>query len=264
MIEDDSLHKSVSSIDIKATNDTDKEDANGVPLYKTSIPLVVSVSDTHSGISKIEWSVSNDNKNGIISVDSDGKYISNSSDIVINNKSIKTDHNLLTSIDFNLVVESNTNGNEVTVKLTDNAGNSEVKRVKYSIDTTVPKITAVKSNVNSSNGNYYNTAQTVTVTITERNFNPKDVEVNVNGNVQTIDWGQDNLPSVTSDNQTHIGTFTLSEDNRYEFSIRYADMAGNRGDSFSEPEFVIDRTNPSISDNFADFGSFDDKNVFLT
>ena len=102
---------------------------------------------------------------------------SNSSDIVINNKSIKTDHNLLTSIDFNLVVESNTNGNEVTVKLTDNAGNSEVKRVKYSIDTTVPKITAVKSNVNSSNGNYYNTAQTVTVTITERNFNPKDVEV---------------------------------------------------------------------------------------
>lgn len=263
VIEDDSLHKSVSSIDIKATNDTDKEDANGAPLYKTSIPLVVSVSDTHSGISKIEWSVSNDNKNGIISVDSDGKYISNSSDIVINNKSIKTDHNLLTSIDFNLVVESNTNGNEVTVKLTDNAGNSEVKKVKYSIDTTVPKITAVKSNVNSSNGNYYNTAQTVTVTITERNFNPKDVEVNVNGNVQTIDWGQDNLPSVTSDNQTHIGTFTLSEDNRYEFSIRYADMAGNRGDSFSEPEFVIDRTNPSISDNFADFGSFDDKNVFF-
>lgn len=53
MIEDDSLHKSVSSIDIKATNDTDKEDANGVPLYKTSIPLVVSVSDTHSGISKL-------------------------------------------------------------------------------------------------------------------------------------------------------------------------------------------------------------------
>lgn len=121
----------------------------------------------------------------------------------------------------------------------------------------------MKSNVNSSNGNYYNTAQTVTVTITERNFNPKDVEVNVNGNVQTIDWGQDNLPSVTSDNQTHIGTFTLSEDNRYEFSIRYADMAGNSGDSFSEPEFVIDRTSPSINDNFADFGSFDDKNVFF-
>lgn len=261
VLETGEIHSSTSSVAITPDIQATANDANQIPLYNTSVPITVAAVDTYSGIASIEWSIANDNESGVVSVDIKGNCTSNAAIAVINNDSVKRDENLVTALNFALSVDSNTNGNVIHVKLTDRSGNVTEAETKISIDTTAPTITAVKSNTNPVNGNYYNTTQTVTVSITERNFNPADAVVLVNGSVQAVSWN-DAAPSVTTDNTVHTGTFTLSEDNRYIFSVSYTDMAGNAGTAFNEPEFVIDRTNPVVTNNFADFGNAGDAEIY--
>jgi len=261
VLETGEIHSSTSSLAITPDIQATVNDANQIPLYNTSVPITVAAVDTYSGIASIEWSITNDNESGVVSVDIKGNCTSNAAIAVINNDSVKRDENLVTALNFALSVDSNTNGNVIHVKLTDRSGNVTEAETKISIDTTAPTITAVKSNTNPVNGNYYNTTQTVTVSITERNFNPADAVVLVNGSAQAVSWN-DAAPSVTTDNTVHTGTFTLSEDNRYIFSVSYTDMAGNAGTAFNEPEFVIDRTNPVVTNNFADFGNAGDAEIY--
>lgn len=261
VLETGEIHSSTSSLAITPDIQATANDANQIPLYNTSVPITVAAVDTYSGIASIEWSIANDNESGVVSVDIKGNCTSNAAIAVINNDSVKRDENLVTALNFALSVDSNTNGNVIHVKLTDRSGNVTEAETKISIDTTAPTITAVKSNTNPVNGNYYNTTQTVTVSITERNFNPADAVVLVNGSAQAVSWN-DAAPSVTTDNTVHTGTFTLSEDNRYFFSVSYTDMAGNAGTAFNEPEFVIDRTNPVVTNNFADFGNAGDAEIY--
>lgn len=261
VLETGEIHSSTSSLAITPDIQATVNDANQIPLYNTSVPITVAAVDTYSGIASIEWSIANDNESGVVSVDIKGNCTSNAATAVINNDSVKRDENLVTALNFALSVDSNTNGNVIHVKLTDRSGNVTEAETKISIDTTAPSITAVKSNTNPVNGNYYNTTQTVTVSITERNFNPADAVVLVNGSAQAVSWN-DAAPSVTTDNTVHTGTFTLSEDNRYIFSVSYTDMAGNAGTVFNEPEFVIDRTNPVVTNNFADFGNAGDAEIY--
>lgn len=262
VIETNEIHKNTSVLTITPDIQSDHKDANNVPLYNTSVPLTVSVTDTYSGIEKIEWSIANDNENGVITVDIKGNCSSDSAVAVINSDSIKKDENLVIMLSFALSVDSNTNGNVVQVKLTDRSGNTALAETKISIDTTVPTITAVKSNTNPVNGNYYNTPQTVTVSVTERNFNPAEVVVLVNGSAQSVSWSDDGS-SVTSDTTVHNGTFTLTSDNRYVFSVSYTDMAGNAGTTFNESEFVIDQTSPVITNNFGSFGTVGDEKIYF-
>ncbi len=261
VVETDEIHKSTSSLYITPDIQASANDANQIPLYNTSVPITVTAVDTYSGIASVEWSIANDNESGVVSVDIKGNCTSNAATAVINNDSVKRDENLVTTLSFALSVDSNTNGNVIHVKLTDRSGNVTEAETKISIDTTAPTITAVKSNTNPVNGNYYNTTQTVTVSITERNFNPADAVVLVNGSAHAVSWN-DAAPSVTTDDTVHTGTFTLSEDNRYIFSVSYTDMAGNAGTAFNEPEFVIDRTNPVVTNNFADFGNAGDTEIY--
>ena len=261
VLETGEIHSGTSSLAITPDIQASANDANQIPLYNTSVPITVTAVDTYSGIASVEWSIANDNESGVVSVDIKGNCTSNATTAVINNDSVKRDENLVTTLSFALSVDSNTNGNVIHVKLTDRSGNVTEAETKISIDTTAPTITAVKSNTNPANGNYYNTTQTVTVSITERNFNPSDAVVLVNGSAQAVSWN-DAAPSFTTDDTVHTGTFTLSEDNRYIFSVSYTDMAGNAGTAFNEPEFVIDRTNPVVTNNFADFGNAGDAEIY--
>lgn len=258
IVEDGNIHDSVSSINIEESISNSGTDANGVKLYNGSIPLNITVEDTFSGIATIEWSIANDGESGIITVDSDGNPVNDSEVAIIGD--IVHDSNLVTSLKFSLSVDSNTNGNVVYIKLTDRSGNSSSIEKTYSIDTTAPIIQAILSNVTPSNGNYYNSEQQVTIYITERNFNAADVKILINDEEQSFDW---NEVSVGEDDTVHELTFLISEDGNYNFSINYADMAGNYGESFYQPLFIIDTTPPKISNNFADFGDIGDESVYF-
>ena len=254
IVENSDIHKEKSSIEIVADNEERvPKDANNVPLYNSkTVPVTVTVTDTFSGIEKIEWYIiddknTDDKKQGIISVDINGKYTSDSQEAVINEENILRDANLVTKISFGINVTDNRNGNTVTVILTDRAGNTSDLKKKYSIDYTKPGIETALSG-ESVNDNYYNTAQTITVKITERNFNAQKIKFYINDKQQTID---DSRKIIGTDKSEYSYSFEVSEDGRYKCSVSYADDAGNT--SFDSKEFVIDKTSPKITNNFSDF-----------
>lgn len=126
--------------------------------------------------------------------------------------------NLVTSMQFTLSVDDNSNGNVVLIKLTDRSGNSSEVSKTYSIDTTTPTITAALSNQTPYNSMYYNTDQTVTISITDRNFDASGVKFMLNGSEQIIgNW----TSTGEGDAAVHIGTFTISTDGDYSYSITF-------------------------------------------
>ena len=259
IIEDGELHKLVSDITISENIESNKSDSNGIPLYNTSVPLTINVQDTFSGISTIEWSIANDGNSGVITIGNDGSYQSDSDMVSIIYDSISRDSNLITNLSFNVTVSSNTNDNEVYIKLTDRSGNESAAKKQYSIDTTNPTITASLSNQNPVNKMYYNTDQVVTISITERNFNASDVRFMLNGNEQIIgNW----VSTGEGDTAVHIGTFTISTDGDYSFSINFTDMAGNMAEPFSQSMFVVDKTAPVLKTNFDEFKTSKEEHYF--
>lgn len=259
IVEDAKLHQSVSEISISENAQTSRSDSEGIPLYNTSIPLTIDVQDTFSGISTIEWAIVNDGSSGMITIANDGSYQSSSELASIIEDSVSTDANLITNLSFTLTVTSNTNGNEVYVKLTDRSGNESETTTQYSIDTTVPVITATLSNQNPSNQIYYNTDQVVTVSITERNFSASDVRFTLNGNEQIIgNW----TSAGEGDDTVYTGIYTITSDGDYSYSISYTDMAGNTADSFNQSLFVIDKTSPILKTNFDEFITSNEKHYF--
>lgn len=252
IVEDESIHGNSSSIIIIESELTDNKDAKGLPLYRTNIPLRVNAQDTFSGIAAVEWSVENDNISGIIQINNDGSIQSNSEYVVLNDDSIKRESNLVTYLEFGLSVTSNSNDNTVTIKLIDRAGNESIESKQYSIDTTAPTITASLSNQNPTNETYYNTNQIVTISITERNFNPENVVFEINNvAVNITNW----TATGDEDNTIYVGSYEISEDGDYYYSIKFTDMAGNDAVSFSQDKFTVDKTEPVINTNFGEFSN---------
>ncbi|MCM1006336.1 MAG: Ig-like domain repeat protein [Ruminococcus flavefaciens] len=257
IIEDDAIHNQTSSIDITEIVATDKVDAANVPLYNRNIPLTITVKDTFSGISTIEWSIANDGESGVIIVANDGRYESNSNAVTID--TVEMESNLVASMQFTLSVDDNSNGNVVLIKLTDRSGNSSEVSKTYSIDTTTPTITAALSNQTPYNSMYYNTDQTVTISITDRNFDASGVKFMLNGSEQIIgNWAS----TGEDDAAVHIGTFTINTDGDYSYSITFSDMAGNTAEVFTQSMFVIDKTSPIIKTNFDEFETEQEKHYF--
>lgn len=257
IIEDETIHSSTSSINIAEDVNITKVDNDNTLLFNQSIPLTISVKDTFSGISTIEWSIANDGESGIITVANDGKCDSNSSAATIGE--VETESNLVTSMQFTLSVDDNSNGNVVLIKLTDHSGNTSEVSKAYSVDTTVPTISASLSNQTPHNTMYYNTDQTVTISITERNFNASDVHFMLNGSEQIIgNWST----SGNGDSAVHTGIFTISTDGDYSYSISYSDMAGNMAEVFTQSMFVVDKTSPVIKTNFDEFKTEQEKHYF--
>ena len=213
IVENNDIHNSTSSIKIEPTIEPsgyypNKDNVDEkIPLYNKSIPLKVTVSDSFSGISTIEWSIANDDKSGTITVNSDGIALSDSAEAVIDTNSISYDNNLITSLQFSLKVESDTNDNVVAVTMTDRSGNiSPPEKKVYNIDKTSPEIwLTLKDGLEPSNGHYYKADQEVTVHIKERNFNASDVKISINDEETKFDeW---NEIAIEQDDSEHQYTF---------------------------------------------------------
>lgn len=142
--------------------------------------------------------------------------------------------------------EFNSNDVEITVTAYDNATNSSKKSITVKIDTTVPTIQVAYTGggaYNSVNGkNYYNADRTAVITVTERNFDAKDVVCKVNGSDTAVEWTT--TASMEPDNTKHIGRVLFSKDNDYTFDFGFTDMAGNKAADVPQEKFTLDKTNP--------------------
>lgn len=147
----------------------------------------------------------------------------------------------------------------ITVEYTDRNGNrmTTYESRTLVIDTTVPVISVEYANKNAVNTledseghsrEYYNATQTATVTVTEHNFNPNEVDFSIIAKDvagSTLDAGSLSSRSEWNTNgDVHTLTITYPGDANYTFDVAYADMAANEAADYTEDYFTVDTSKP--------------------
>ena len=150
-----------------------------------------------------------------------------------------------------LAEKNNSNHVQVYVKATDNADNMSEQTLNLKIDITKPKVAVTFNNNNPLNNKYYKDTRTATITITERNFDPNNVQINVTntgGTKAGISGWSHSAGAGESDSATHTATITFAADGDYTFTVDCTDLAMNKAENpYKSDEFTIDKTTPTIS-----------------
>lgn len=139
IIESAALHEKEEHINL-ATEGQVGTDINGLPLYQDNTNVNVTVTDTWSGIREISWAVkapydTEQDQSGTVTVANDGS-LSGDGDWTIG----KTEANLVTVMTKTLNVSNNSNSIEISVSMTDRAGNVSSTGTTISIDKSNPTI----------------------------------------------------------------------------------------------------------------------------
>ncbi len=239
----------------------DYDTAKNVPLYSGNVEnenVVVKVKDSYSGIKSVECVLKeNGEYTTVASYPSDNDEPGWSV-----NKKDNNDDKLVTEVSKEITIDGNHNDMVLEVILTDNAGNVSYDYVMFGIDKTIPDIAVTYDNNNgdtkSNNGiTYFNADRTATVTISERNFDPSQVDftiINAEGNApEAVRIDEINDSTESTDETQHIYKVTYSGDGVYTFDVKCKDRAGNGnaevkyGESVAPTSFVLDKTMPTIS-----------------
>ncbi|MGM9972544.1 MAG: hypothetical protein ACI33K_00680 [Clostridiaceae bacterium] len=176
---------------------------------------------------------------------------------------IKDEAGLIQSFKSSIVIDSKeNNSNKVVVEVTavDKAGNVTVTRTPVGaikIDTTAPKIDVSYNNNSADSGAFFKEDRVATITITERNFNPNDVKLqitNSDGVIPSVTRWERIEGSGNGDNTLHRATLSYQADGDYTFNMEYTDLADNKADGVNyspgtiyPEEFTIDKTLPKVS-----------------
>lgn len=232
IIEGGNTHINTSNIDIELPN-IDSRDSKGNYLYKNNVTLKSNISDSKSGLREIKWGI-NDEVKGTLKIDNNGNISGDNGSVV------RKDNNLAISLDKDLPVPNNENNISVWVEAVDRVGHVSKNSRTLSIDKDAPVISVSYDTNNESS--FYNKTRTAKVSIKERNFRSGDVQFNgVYGSIG--EWSK-----VGED--TWVTNVVFSEDNDYEWSVDYTDLAGNKGNSYQSEKFTIDKTAPVLNVSF--------------
>lgn len=118
---------------------------------------------------------------------------------------------------------------------------------EFVIDQTAPKLNVSWNTEAAQNGKYYNAARTATITVEEHNFDPNlfKIEAPVSaGNGDEAAPAQ--IGGWSSNGDTHTATVTFPGQGVYTLSVSGEDLASNKSESYTSPEFVIDTIKPKI------------------
>lgn len=236
---------SKSSTEYKTQDETE--------LYAKDVPVTLTVTDTYSGIRNIEWEVvapynTENNQSGKVSVNNDKTFAEGSD---TDWKQTKTESNLVTEMQKTITVNNNSNDIVVLVKMTDRAGNTSEKQIKFSIDKTNPVI-EVKYDNNVPDETYkdiFKASRTATIKITERNFNGKDVIhriTNTDSVIPALSAWEEHKNTENPDETYYTATIAYTVDGDYTFDISYSDLADNAAEKFAQHKFTIDKTIPTV------------------
>ena len=127
---------------------------------------------------------------------------------------------------------------DFSLSCVDLAGNSSnvYSSGLFTIDKTAPVMSVSWDRANPSNGDYFNSSRTATVTVTEHNFDPS---------LFTLE-GDGTLSGWVSSGDRHTATVSFTEDGSYSFSISGRDLAGNESNVYESGVFNIDATMPEL------------------
>ena len=158
----------------------------------------------------------------------------------------KKEHSLKNAV----IRASECNSNDVKLVLiaVDQAGNRKEVKKDLHIDNVRPEITVTYND--QPGGKYYNHTRTATVTVRERNLDPKDVSLRISstgGHQASVGQWTHGAGTGKSDDATHTCQVTFTADDDYTFSVDCTDLAGNRAKRAFTDSFTVDQTTPVIA-----------------
>ena len=146
----------------------------------------------------------------------------------------------------NILTVTFANDTEATLDFAveDKAGNrSEYGQVdRFTIDQTKPSIS-----VAMSEGKYFNSTQTATITVTEKNFNEAATTAAVIATLNGQGIASPALSGWSHNGDVHTAMLTFDADGDYSFTLNATDLAGNSAPTFSKEPFTIDKVAPVIT-----------------
>lgn len=171
-------------------------------------------------------------------------------------RSLSWDGQILVSSNLN-----NTNHIVVEVSAVDQAGNTRTSTIAdgiIQIDITEPQIEAAYNENNPAaiheDKGYFTGSRTLTVTVTERNFDPTASFVYVTN----TDTNETTKYTWVSEDGKHTAILRIQEDGHYTVTASVTDAAGNNSNiilftegSVSGNAFVIDNTKPVVSVSYS-------------
>lgn len=130
----------------------------------------------------------------------------------------------------------------VTAEITDAAGNTTntilfaedtVAAEAFIIDNTPSDIKVSYDNNDAQNENYFATARTLTVTVTERNFDPARMSAIIHATLENSGNRETELFDWHSDGNVHTATIKLDKDGIYRLTVTGQDALGNTANDTS-------------------------------
>lgn len=240
------------SISIVANANSSAHGPAGNPLFSSSVPISVVVSDPNatarsSGLAEISYEILVDGQvknTGILNQKGttkwNGKY---------------NDPSLTYKISKSVTADSSLNSNNIVirVKAADNSGNTSQKEYNFGIDITAPKISVTYDNNDVQNEKYFKADRTATIVVTERNFDPSRINITTNGGSQS-DWSFSNNGG-NGDNDTWTKRITYGSDGDYTLGVNGSDLLGHQASDITyngaaPREFTVDKTIPVITISF--------------
>ena len=144
--------------------------------------------------------------------------------------------------------QNNSNQVVVVATATDRAGNVTVASTEFKIDITPPAISVSYSNNDVRNGQYFKAPRVATISVRERNFDPKGAKISTNGSV----GGWTNVGG-EGDDTLWTCQISFASDNDYTLDVSVTDLAGNvsgavdYGGRAASTKFTVDLTKPVIA-----------------
>lgn len=270
IVESENTHPNVSGAKITVNTSPVGTDQDGVNLFNGDVSVSFDVYDMYSGLKDVSYRIIDTNH-------PDPEFISvNAYNTPVNASYVEDwridniQSNLAYRVSKTITVsaqEHNDNGVKIQLKGTDRAGfEIAMAEETISIDITNPIIKLeydpVSPTATHNGENYFNVNRTATITITERNFNPDQINwakfVALEGSLPAVvgvsNWSTSyaiDAGSAASGEQRgaiHTAQITFADDGKFEVDFDYTDLAGNAADKQFTPEkFYIDKTKPVMT-----------------
>lgn len=113
---------------------------------------------------------------------------------------------------------------------------------EFTIDKTAPVINSIEwspaTGKNYGGRDYFNTARSATITVTEHNWNDALESSFITTNGSIGGWSHSG--------DTHTCVVSFNHDGDFNLSVKITDKAGNVSETRTEPEFTVDLTAPQI------------------
>lgn len=246
-------HSATSSMSIELP-ETQYTDRDGKPLYNADIIAKLKVKDTFSDIASVYTAVSGIGEKNVY-VNDNGDLWGDEAEQWHITDDVK-DVNLVPEISREVNVTENANGNKISMRLTDNAGNPddmETSVKEFSIDKTVPVLDVVFSDINGSADqqykNIYKNSRKAVITVTERNFDAAKTDIMINGVRQNLTWTHVNGKEGTDEAQYQTEV-VFENDGTYQLTAKCRDMGDLESNEYKSDAFTIDRTAPKLNSGF--------------